>query len=55
MWLIGLHGPEAYLTALLQTFYHSKGWPLDKATLALNASSNRNFKKLFKNHKLVAI
>jgi dynein heavy chain len=39
MWLSGLHVPEAYLTALLQTACRTKGWPLDKARLILNVSS----------------
>ena len=36
MWLAGLHVPEAYLTALLQTACRSKGWPLSKATMMMN-------------------
>jgi dynein heavy chain len=39
MWLAGLHVPEAYLTALLQTACRAKGWPLDKATLMITVSS----------------
>ena len=39
MWLSGLHVPEAYLTALLQTACRSKGWPLDKATTMITVSS----------------
>lgn len=39
MWLSGLHVPEAYLTALLQTACRSKGWPLDKATMMITVSS----------------
>ena len=39
MWLAGLHVPEAYLTALLQTACRSKGWPLDKATLMITVST----------------
>ena len=39
MWLSGLHVPDAYLTALLQTACRSKGWPLDKATLMITVSS----------------
>jgi dynein heavy chain len=39
MWLAGLHVPEAYLTALLQTACRSKGWPLDKATLLITVST----------------
>lgn len=33
MWLSGLHIPESYLTALLQTTCRKRGWPLDKSTL----------------------
>lgn len=33
MWLSGLHVPESYLTALVQTTCRRKKWALDKATL----------------------
>ena len=33
MWLSGLHIPESYLTALVQTTCRVRGWPLDKSTL----------------------
>lgn len=33
MWLSGLHIPESYLTALIQTTCRSKGWALDKSRL----------------------
>lgn len=33
MWLSGLHIPESYLTALVQTTCRGKGWALDKSTL----------------------
>merc|ERR1711981_1547171 len=33
MWLSGLHIPESYLTALVQTTCRKKLWPLDKSTL----------------------
>jgi dynein heavy chain len=33
MWLSGLHVPESYLTALVQTTCRRKKWPLDKSTL----------------------
>ena len=33
MWLAGLHIPETYLAALVQTACRSKGWPLDRSTL----------------------
>ncbi len=32
MWLAGLHVPESYLTALIQTTCRRKNWPLDKST-----------------------
>ena len=33
MWLSGLHIPESYLSALVQTTCRAKKWPLDKSTL----------------------
>ena len=33
IWLSGLHTPESYLTALVQTTCRAKNWPLDKSTL----------------------
>jgi dynein heavy chain, axonemal len=33
MWLSGLHIPESYLTALVQTTCRKREWPLDKSTL----------------------
>ncbi|CAL9696601.1 unnamed protein product [Knipowitschia caucasica] len=33
MWLSGLHIPESYLTALVQTACRKNGWPLDQSTL----------------------
>jgi dynein axonemal heavy chain len=33
MWLPGLHVPESYLTALVQTTCRLRKWPLDKSTL----------------------
>ncbi len=33
IWLSGLHIPESYLTALVQTTCRVRGWPLDKSTL----------------------
>jgi len=33
MWLSGLHIPETYIAALVQTACREKGWPLDKSTL----------------------
>lgn len=42
MWLSGLHIPEAYLTALVQTSCRIKGWALDKSTLYTVVTQNRN-------------
>jgi dynein heavy chain len=39
MWLSGLHVPESYLTALVQTTCRRKGWPLDKSTLYTKVTS----------------
>lgn len=33
IWLSGLHIPEAYITALVQTTCRKNGWPLDRSTL----------------------
>ena len=33
MWLSGIHIPESYLTALVQTTCRAKEWALDKSTL----------------------
>ena len=33
VWLSGLHIPETFLAALVQTACRSKGWPLDRSTL----------------------
>ena len=33
LWLSGLHIPESYLTALVQTTCRMRSWPLDKSTL----------------------
>ncbi|CAM6084343.1 unnamed protein product [Calypogeia fissa] len=33
MWLSGLHIPETYIAALIQTACRDRGWPLDKSTV----------------------
>lgn len=33
IWLSGLHIPESYLTALIQTCARTKKWPLDRSAL----------------------
>jgi len=38
IWLSGLHIPESYLTALVQTACRLKSWPLDKSTLYTNVT-----------------
>lgn len=42
MWLSGLHIPESYLTALVQTSCRIKGWALDKSTLFTVVTKTRN-------------
>jgi hypothetical protein len=32
MWLSGLHIPETYIAALVQTACRDRGWPLDRST-----------------------
>jgi dynein heavy chain, axonemal len=39
MWLSGLHVPESYLTALVQTTCRRKGWALDRSTLFTRVTS----------------
>lgn len=34
VWLGGLHVPESYIAALVQTVCRARGWPLDKAALS---------------------
>jgi dynein heavy chain, axonemal len=42
MWLSGLHIPESYLTALVQTTCRAKGWALDKSTLYTVVTKHTN-------------
>lgn len=42
MWLSGLHTPESYLTALVQTACRAKGWPLDKSIMYTVVTRERN-------------
>jgi len=42
MWLSGLHTPESYLTALVQTACRAKGWPLDKSIMYTVVTKERN-------------
>jgi len=48
IWLSGLHIPESYLTALVQTTCRSKGWALDKSTLYTIVLSQRDPSKIEK-------
>jgi len=42
IWLSGLHIPESYLTALVQTACRLKNWPLDKSTLYTNVTKYKD-------------
>ena len=42
IWLSGLHIPESYLTALVQTTCRAKNWPLDKSTLYTEVTKEKN-------------
>lgn len=42
MWLSGLHIPETYIAALIQTACRQRGWPLDKSTLYTKVTKIRN-------------
>lgn len=48
IWLSGLHIPESYLTALIQTTCRAKGWALDKSTMYTNVTSHRDGKAITK-------
>jgi len=48
IWLSGLHIPESYLTALLQTTCRARQWPLDKSLLYTEVSKERNPAKITK-------
>lgn len=48
IWLSGLHIPESYLTALVQTTCRSKGWALDKSTLYTVVLKERDPSKITK-------
>eukprot|EP00958_Prasinococcus_capsulatus_P027403 scaffold5502_cov390-Prasinococcus_capsulatus_cf.AAC.6 len=39
VWLAGLHIPETFIAALVQTACREKGWPLDKSTLYTKVTS----------------
>jgi len=42
IWLSGLHIPESYLTALVQTTCRAKVWALDKVTRYTVVTNERN-------------
>lgn len=48
IWLSGLHIPESYLTALVQTTCRGKGWALDKSTLYTVVQAERDPKRITK-------
>mmetsp|Transcript_20740 Transcript_20740/g.31962 ORF Transcript_20740/g.31962 Transcript_20740/m.31962 type:complete len:138 (-) Transcript_20740:321-734(-) len=48
IWLSGLHIPESYLTALIQTTCRSKGWALDKSTMYTNVTKTVDPKEVTK-------
>lgn len=48
IWLSGLHIPESYLTALVQTTCRSKGWALDKSTMFTNVTTHFDEKEVTK-------
>jgi dynein heavy chain len=48
IWLSGLHIPESYLTALIQTTCRSKGWALDKSTMYTNVTKHTDAAEITK-------
>eukprot|EP00163_Fabomonas_tropica_P031148 TRINITY_DN730_c1_g1_i6.p1 TRINITY_DN730_c1_g1~~TRINITY_DN730_c1_g1_i6.p1 ORF type:complete len:4200 (+),score=1431.71 TRINITY_DN730_c1_g1_i6:1002-12602(+) len=46
VWLAGLHIPEAYLTALVQSTCRARGWPLDRSTLYTKVTKYTNPKQV---------
>lgn len=48
IWLSGLHIPESYLTALIQTTCRAKGWALDKSTMFTNVTKTKDEKEVTK-------
>ncbi|GBG66219.1 hypothetical protein CBR_g57822 [Chara braunii] len=42
IWLSGLHTPETYIAALVQTACRDRGWPLDKSTLYTKVTQYTN-------------
>lgn len=48
VWLSGIHIPESYLTALVQTTCRAKEWALDKSTLYTQITKIRNAEEIKK-------
>jgi dynein heavy chain len=48
MWLSGLHIPESYLTALIQTTCRARAWALDKSTMYTTMTKIRDPKEVTK-------
>jgi dynein heavy chain, axonemal len=48
LWISGLHIPESYLTALVQSTCRVRGWPLDKSTFYTVVTKNYNDQDLTK-------
>jgi len=48
IWLSGLHIPESYTTALIQTSCRTKGWALDKSTMYTTVTKITNAKEITK-------
>ena len=46
MWLAGLHSPETYLAALVQSAARDKGWALDKTALVTSVTKYRDAKSV---------
>ena len=46
IWLSGLHIPESYLTALVQTTCRKYGWPLDRSTLYTSVTKYAEVKQV---------
>ena len=48
IWLAGLHIPETYLAALVQTTCRKNKWPLDKSTLFTKVTNIKDIKQIDK-------
>ena len=54
MWMSGLHIPESYLTALVQTTCRRKGWPLDKSTIYTRVTKYKTVEDIPQDEALIA-